>query len=443
MATPRKPFGNRTSAEGIAANKKAAPPPAPKKEEKKPVVPPKAAPPKVDPRRPKDTLYSKTSVERAIKEDSALQGEANAKTFMQIINGMPPETKNRYLSSFTDFLALDPTKQAAYLSGLEEQAKDIVKPKIDRDRKRLGEDFEYEKEKRESEKRALQSTFDKIKKDMDFNKNRDIAKENETAAKVMQNVGNVAFVTGVAGSGIFSRRTSYVRENLQNNVDDVNVDYNQKLGSLSLKKGISDNEIDTEIDRLYQLNERDITDLDQDQKEDELSMFFELAGNKFGQKGEQNAALLEAGTGSALEDFVKGGTDAERKDKYAKEVAAKEKARVDAIAAAVGAKKRSEGDEYRNLFELTRALGALGRQDQVAPLQERMNQIRGSAEGLVGEGKWQSAYGYGNISDVENAWSRQFAEKNNLLYRGMNEEARKRLTKLIDENRDTITKYQS
>src|SRR3990167_6336158 len=232
MATTRKPFGNRTSAEGIAANRKAAvpppPPPAPVARPKsgtKPsprVTPPNstATPPKAKPGRPTETLYSQGAVDKAIKENKMEVGKQNAQTFMQIINGMPPETKNRYISAFTDFLALPPEQQSTYLAGLDQLSKDIVKPKIDQDRRRTVEDFEYEREKKEAEKRSLQSTFDKIKGNMDFNKNRDIAKENESAARVMQNVGNVAFVTGIAGSGIFSRRTAYVRENLQNKVDE-------------------------------------------------------------------------------------------------------------------------------------------------------------------------------------------------------------------------------
>ena len=204
-------------------------------------------------------------------------------------------------------------QQASYLAGLETQAKEIVEPKITQDRTRLKEDLTYALEKREQEKRDLQATFDKITGQMDFNKNREIAQSNTAAAKAMQNVGNLAFVTGIAGSGIFSRRSFYVRESLQNAVDDTNINFDQQRSQMALKKGQAENAIDDEISRLYQLNDRDLSDLDQTQKEDELSVFLELAGNKFGQKGTQNAALLEAGANS---DFAKGGTDAERQTRY-------------------------------------------------------------------------------------------------------------------------------
>ena len=428
----RNPFGNRRSAAGKAANeaaaKKAAPPaPAPTsrrgiyESQNKPTPAPTKS-------TPKSTTSS--AVNTATSQTDPLQaGKENASTFMSIIGGMPPETRNRYLSAYTDFLALPADQQTAYLSGLEQQAKDIVEPKITQDRTRLNEDFEYERKSKEREKVDLQATFDRIVGDMDFDKNRDIAKENKTAAKVMQNVGNTAFVTGVAGSGIFSRRTAYVRESLQDNVDDINIDFNKNKNQLLLKKSQGERSIDSEIDRLFQLNKRDLTDLDQTAKEDELSMFFELAGNKFGQKGEQNSKILEAGGGSAAEDFAAGGTDTQRKTRLAQEIEAK---RVAEEQARIG----KNAGSYQNLFRLSQALKYLGRTSEAAGLKAEMGRISGDA------GTWWSPrMNNWGMEDIERGWEKNFLYDNNLLYQGMNEEARKKLNAIIDGQRDLIQQY--
>ena len=256
-----------------------------------------------------------TAISGAEENDPTGQKNRNVSTFMSIIGGMPPETKNRYVSAFTDFLALPLDKQNSYLEALDKQAKDLVAPKIEQDRTRLGEDYTFDKEKQERLKNDLKTTFDKVVADMDFNRNRDIAKENKTAAGVMQNIGNVAFVTGVAGGGIFRRRTALARENLQDKTDDVNINYSQQRGQLDLKKSQGDAAYDSEIARLLQLNKRDVTDLDQKQLADETTMFMELFGNEVGQKGAQNAQFLEAGVGSKA-DFESGGTDDERRTRF-------------------------------------------------------------------------------------------------------------------------------
>lgn len=396
MATTRKPFGNRKSAEGIAANAKAATPVtrpvAPAKPSTRSTPSNSTATPNKAPAAPARATGA-SAVDTAVSQNDLLeQGKANAQTFMQIISGMPVETKNRYLSAFTDFLALPIDQQSSYLAGLEQTAKDIVEPAIKQRRERQQEDYEYDKQKIEREKTNLQITFNQVVRGLDLNKNRDIAKENQTAAKTMQNVGNTAFVTNVAGAGIFSRRTAYVRENLQNNVEDITVNFNQKMGEATTKKGLADIEFDSELDRLFQLNERDVTDLDQTQKQDELSMFLELAGSKFGQKGQQNAALLEAGTntdlgkdeGSAATDFSTGGTDTQRRARYQSELKAKKDAeeaqarREHRLAVEAASKK------YGELTTLEAIAGHAGRQGDVEKIRAELNNTRA----LAGENQW-------------------------------------------------------
>lgn len=466
MAT-RKPFGNRISEEGKAANAKAAAatkpaPTARPKTAEKPSTRSTPSSSTATKNQPAPSTKKTPSASTAISDASGmseteklLKGKENAQTFLGIISNpnLPPEAKNRYLSAFTDFLALDPQKQADYLSGIDAEVKGITEKKFTQDRTRLKEDFDYEVEKREREKADLKSTFDKVVGHMDFNKNRDIAKENQTAAKAMQNVGNTAFVTGVAGSGIFSRRTFYVRENLQNNTEDINIDFNQNKSQLELKKSQADRTIDDEIDRLYDLNERDVSDLDQSQKEDELSLFLELAGNKFGEKGEQNRQLLEAGAGSAAEDFAAGGDDSARKTRDTKQKTA---ARLEA--------QRAREDQavtrYQQLYSITKALETMGRNAEIPGIRAEMDRLRPDVESVLDEARngytrgeyaenglsarsflGNSGSGIGSLEDFQRRWDTQFYESNNLLYKGMNEEARKRLNEVLKGNADTVKMY--
>lgn len=402
----------------------------------------------------------------AVTTDPLQTAKANASTYMSIIGGMPPETRNRYLSSYTDFLALPADQQSAYLSGLDQQAKDIVKPKIEQDRSRLKQDYDYEKHKREQEKNDLETTFGKIVADMDFTKNRNIAKDNTTAAKVMQNLGNVAFVTGVAGSGIFSRRTAMARENLQNQVEDEQIDFNQKKGVLELSKNQKQRTIDDEIAHLYDLNERDLSDLDQKEKEDELSLFFELAGNKFGQKGTQDAALLEKGVGSAAEDFAKGGDDKTRTDKYNTEQEKKRIASYLSQNAAARSRETEAINRYSTLYEISLALGTVGRSAEIPGIQAEMNRLRPTVEKVRNEARQgyltdpeemqyqqyglkprdflgQGGSGIGSVDDWQNAMSEGFFKNAGLLYRGMNDESRKYISNFLQKNQPTIQMYNS
>lgn len=311
MAKTRKPFGNRRSDEGILANAKAEEAKA-NPTMNKPVTSLSSGKPAVVPAPvTADTVVKDADVAGEVFPDS----DANVSTYMSIIAGMPPETKNRYLSAFTDFLALDPAKQKTYLDALSKQAGDIVAPMIAQERTRLNEDTEYSANMLKQQKKSLQETFDRVISDMDFSRNRDIAKENKSAGEVMRRISDTSFVTGVAGAGVNRRRGALAREGLQENVDDININYNQNKNTLALKKAQGERTLDAEIDRLFQLNGRGLTDLDQKEKTDALSMFLELTGNKFGKVGDQNAQLLEAGIGGEA-DAAAGGTDAERKARF-------------------------------------------------------------------------------------------------------------------------------
>lgn len=304
----------------------------------------------------------------------------------------------------------------------------------------MKEDFDYEKGKLEQEKTNLKNTFDKIVGNMDFSRNRDIAKENETAARVMQNVGNTSFVTGIAGSGIFSRRTAYVRENLQNNVDDVNINYIQAKGEMELKKSQADATIDSEIARMYELNKRDLSDLDQTQKEDELGIFLDLAGNEFGQKGQQNAALLEAGVG--------GGTDDERKVRYNKE---QNTLRLD--------QRRAREDQavsrYKELYDIRTALSQAGRTAELSGIDAELGRLAPTVEVVLNEARngygdqeyQQNGYqarnffgssgsGIGTMSDWNDRWRMESTGS-------WSKKKPSDLAKYIEDNADTIRQYQS
>ena len=258
--------------------------------------------------------------------DPVRVGQENANTFLSIVGGLPENVKNRYLSAFADFQSLSPDKQSGYLAALDQTAKDIVAPKMEQDRTRLQEDLDYAINQRKAQKLNIENTLNTVLTQLDFNKNRDIAKTNQNAAKAFQNVTNTAFVTGVAGSGIFSRRNALVREGLQQGVEDINIDWSQNRLNSQQKAGQADQALDSEISRLNQLNTRDVSDLDQQQKSDEMSIFLSLLGSKVGQTGTQDANALLSGvgsktgqetTGSPLDAYMAGGTDADRQKRYA------------------------------------------------------------------------------------------------------------------------------
>ena len=234
-------------------------------------------------------------------EESIGDPKTNEDEFLQILATVPESERGRYLSAYQEFRTLPVNEQKKYLNSFEEMAKKAVAPAYERKEKRLNEDFEYNEGSISRQKQSLQQTFEKIVGEIDFNVGRDIAKTNRDAASAIQNVTNTAFVTGVAGSGIFKRRSSYVNEAAGNRMEDINIGANQQKSRLELQKGQQEQRLDAELARMQQLMGRDVFDMGQNRKEDEAGLFFDLVGSDMGEKGYQYGRILESDPTASME----------------------------------------------------------------------------------------------------------------------------------------------
>ena len=311
-----------------------------------------------------------------------------ANEYMGLINTLPADQKNSMMGFFSQFQAMSIEDQQSFLDALQGQANDSVDPFYDEEQRRLEEDYGYDQRENDMKRNHLQATFDRLARDVNLLKEREIYKEQRGLAKTIFSLTNDEFVSGVAGSGIARRRKAEQRRDTEEDITDINIAANQKLGQARQALGQDLQKLDLADERLTTGKERSDFDLDQERQYDRSSTFLDLLGNESADIGQSVRSVMDTGslTGSALTSLD---SDQSRKNRYQQELRAARKKEIEGIRA----KDQKSVDEALRLVTLKTLLHDLGRTSfdaQIdAELEKRstaLNRISSEAKtGIVGD----------------------------------------------------------
>lgn len=316
--------------------------------------------------------------------------EGLANDYLGLIETLPPSQKNAMMGFFSQFQSMSIEDQQNFMDAMQFQANDAVDPYYDEQQRRLDEDYGYDQRENDMKRNHLQATFDRLARDVNLLREREIYKEQRGLAKTIFSLTNDEFVSGVAGSGIARRRKAEQRRDTEEDITDINIAANQKLGQARQALGQDLQKLDLADERLATGKERSDFDLDQERQYDRSSTFLDLLGNEAADIGQSVRSVMDTGavTGSALESMD---SDTFRQNRYKQEVRDARKKELEGIRA----KEAESVNEALRLVELKTLLHDFNRTSFDAQIDAELQKRSGALSRISSEAKT------GIVSDQE------------------------------------------
>ncbi len=230
-------------------------------------------------------------------KDLKVFGDKYTDQFLGLLNMMPEgDAKKQAFSYYSQFQKLDEGAQKSYLDSLFTQAQTAVSPIYEQDAQRVAQDYTYEKTKIDLYKKHLQDDFNLLKEVVDFNKVRAVAKENNVMAETIQRITSSDFIQSVTAQGLTRRQNRKAMEVTEDNVFGIKTQADQQMRNASQTLGQQMELQDLSLANLGTLKARSDADREQQKAFDERSLFLSLFGNDASQTTQQSLNAIPTGS---------------------------------------------------------------------------------------------------------------------------------------------------